>query len=57
MHHGFINTLGDPLQLPHPYAWNNYIWHLKEAGKIEKAVLLLRDFSWIEAKRFACQHQ
>ncbi len=50
---GLISRLGDPLHLSNEYAWNNYIWHLKEAGEIETATKLLQTYEWIEAKLFA----
>jgi hypothetical protein len=50
VHKQLINNLGNPLKLPNLYAWSNYIWHLKEAGEIERATKLLQDFDWIDGK-------
>ncbi|MEO5646129.1 MAG: NB-ARC domain-containing protein, partial [Candidatus Paceibacterota bacterium] len=46
----FLGKLGDPLKLTDKYTWNNYIWHLIEAGEKDDAIKLLTDFSWLYNK-------
>lgn len=45
-----INSLGDFRFFSDVYTFRNYIWHLTEAGEIEKAKQILLSFEWLESK-------
>jgi len=41
----FSEKMGNPLKLTDKYAWNNYVWHLGEAGLHKNAINLLSDYT------------
>jgi hypothetical protein len=53
LHCKLSNKLGDFHDFKKFYQWQYYLWHLQQAGEKERAVQLLRNLEWIEAKLFA----
>jgi len=51
----FIDALGNPHTLPHPYAFREYAYHLSEANRLAELILLLTDLPFIEAKLHATE--
>ncbi len=50
VHARLLEAWGDPLKLPHPYAWRWFGWHAAHANQIARLRTLLFDFDWLEAK-------
>jgi hypothetical protein len=51
----FIDALGNPRTLPHPYAFREYAYHLNEANRLSELIPLLTDLPFIEAKLHATE--
>jgi WD40 repeat protein len=50
VHAGLLDAWGDPRALPYPYAWRNFAYHMRCAGRGERMHALLLDARWLSAK-------
>jgi len=49
-HGRLVDAWGNPLQLPHDYAWRRLAFHLARAQRAARLRTLLCDFAWLRAK-------
>jgi WD40 repeat protein len=49
-HERLVDAWGDPLQLPHDYAWRRLTFHLARSRRATRLRILLCDFVWLRAK-------